>query len=118
MPVLIVDDDTPFRTVLAHDLRQCGYTVLVSAGFESMLDVLLKETPSAAIVDAQLPYGESRQAVTLLRRCGVPFVLLNERDAAVGRWQDESATSEVALTKPLGLGDLDRRLRQLRTPVP
>jgi DNA-binding response OmpR family regulator len=118
MPILIIDDDASFRTVLEHDLRQSGYMVHVSAGFESMLDVLLKGTPQTAIVDAHLPYGESRQAVMVLRRCGIPFVLLNERGAPVDRWQNENATSEVTLTKPVGWGDLDRHLRQLRSSTP
>lgn len=118
MPVLIIDDDTAFRTALEHDLRQSGYTVYASVGFESMVDVLLKVTPRAAIVDAHLPYGESRRAVMVLRRCGVPVVLLGERGAPVDRWQSEGVTGEVTLTKPVGLVDLDRCLRHLRSPSP
>jgi DNA-binding response OmpR family regulator len=81
-----------------------------------MVDLLLKLTPRTAIVDAHLPYGESRQAVTVLRRCGVPVVLLNERDATVDRWQGESVVGEVILTKPVGLVELDHYLKQLRQP--
>ncbi|WP_201315938.1 hypothetical protein [Dyella sp. EPa41] len=115
MPVLIIDDDSAFRTALAHDLHQSGYTVHVSAGFESMVAVLLNVTPRTAIVDAHLPHGESRQAVMVLHRCDVPVVLLNERDASVDGWQRQQVASEVTMTKPVGWVDLDRYLRQLRS---
>lgn len=118
MPVLVIDDDTAFRTALEHDLQQRGYTVYVSAGFESMVDVLLKVTPRTVILDAHLPYGESRQAVMVLHRCGIPVVLLNERDAPVDRWQTENIAREVTLTKPVGWVELDRYLRQLRSASP
>lgn len=118
MPILIIDDDTVFRSALEHDLLLCGYTVYAAAGFESMVDVLLKVTPCTAIVDAHLPYGESRQALTVLHRCGVPVVVLTERDAPVDRWQVESVASDVTLNKPVGLIDLDRCLRQLRSAPP
>jgi DNA-binding response OmpR family regulator len=115
MPVLIIDDDTAFRLALEHDLQQSGYTVYATAGFESMVDVLLKVTPRVAIVDAHLPYGESRQAVMALHCCSVPVVLLTERDAPVDRWQIESVASDVTLSKPVGLVDLDRYLRQMHS---
>lgn len=118
MPVLIIDDDTAFRIALERDLQQSGYTVYAAAGFESMVDVLLKVTPRAAIVDAHLPFGESRQAAMVLHCCGVPVLLLKERDSPVDRWQIASVESDVTLSKPLGLVDLDRCLRQMRSSAP
>jgi DNA-binding response OmpR family regulator len=118
MPVLIIDDDAAFRAALERDLRQSGYTVYVSAGFESMVEVLLKATPRTAIVDAHLPYGESRQAVRVLHRCGIPVVLLNERDAPVDRWEGATIRGDATLTKPVGLVELEQHLRQLRPPTP
>lgn len=118
MPVLIIDDDTAFRSALERDLQLCGYTVYAAAGFESMVDVLLKVTPGAAIVDAHLPYGESRQAVMVLHCCSVPVLLLTEPDAPVDRWQIASVATDVTMNKPVGLVDIDRCLRQLRASPP
>jgi len=118
MSVLIIDDDAAFRAMIESDLRRSGYTVHISAGFNSMVDVLLKATPQVAIVDAHLPYGESRQAVTVLRRCGISIVLLGERDAPMDRWEDAKLTGDVALTKPVGLVELERCLKQLLPPAP
>lgn len=117
MPVLIIDDDAAFRSALERDLRQCGYTVHVSAGFESMVNILLKVAPRAAIVDAHLAYGESRQAMMALHRCGIPVVLLSERGAPVDRWEGAKLTSEVNLTKPVGLVELEQCLKHLRPPT-
>jgi len=45
MRVLIVDGDLGFCAALEHDLQGHGHSVLVTAGFESMVDVLLGDTP-------------------------------------------------------------------------
>lgn len=117
MSVLIIDDDASFRDALESDLRGMGYTVYIAAGFDSMVDVVLKATPGLAIVDAHLPHGESRQVITVLKRCGIPVVLLCERDVPKDRWEDTELAGDVTLTKPIGLVELDRHLQQLRPPA-
>jgi DNA-binding response OmpR family regulator len=119
MTILIVDDDAGFREALKHDLRCMGYTVHAAIGLESMLDALLHATHHVALVDAHLPYGESRRICTALRHCAIPVALLVERDAASGMPRAADVECGHVLIKPIGLVELQRCVEQLlaRTPM-
>jgi len=118
MRVLIVDGDLGFGAAIEHDLQCHGHTVLVTAGFESMVDVLLKMTPHAAIVDAHLPYGESRHVAMVLRRCGVPVILLVEHEEPTNAAGGSSVVADVTLMEPVDLTEILRHLNQLRSTEP
>jgi DNA-binding response OmpR family regulator len=115
MRVLIVDGDLGFCAALEHDLQSHGHSVLVTAGFESMVDVLLKVTPHAAIVDAHLPYGESRHVAMVLRRCGVPVILLAEHDGPTNAVEESRIVVDVTLMEPVDLTEILRHLNRLRS---
>jgi DNA-binding response OmpR family regulator len=115
MRVLIVDGDLGFCAAIEHDLQNHGHSVLVTAGFESMVDVLLKVTPHAAIVDAHLPYGESRHVAMVLRRCGVPVILLAEHDGLTNAVEESRIVADVTLMEPVDLTEILRHLNRLRS---
>lgn len=115
MTILIVDDDARFREALKHDLRCMGYTVHAVIGLESMLDALLHATHHVALVDAHLPYGETRRICTALRHCAIPVALVVEREAESGAPRAAEVEYDHVLVKPVGLVELQRCVEQLLT---
>ncbi|HEY4090939.1 MAG TPA: response regulator [Luteibacter sp.] len=113
MTILIVDDDMAFRDALERDLRRTGYGVCAAAGLASALEALLQATHRIALVNAHLPYGETRQIVAVLRRCAIPVVLLVERDAESGEPRANDTEGDRVLIKPTGLVELQRCMEQL-----
>ncbi len=113
MAILIVDDDVGFREALDHDLRRTGYVVHAAAGLESALAALLRTTHRIALIDAHLPYGETRQISAVLRHCAIPMVLLVERDAESGEPRVINTHGDRVLVKPTGLVELQRCMEQL-----
>lgn len=113
MAILIVDDDVGFRDALERDLRRTGYGVHAAGGLESALAALLQASHRIALIDAHLPYGETRQIRAVLRHCAIPVILLVERDAASGEPRGIDAQGDRMLVKPTGLVELQRCMEQL-----
>jgi CheY-like chemotaxis protein len=66
--VLVVDDDQPFRSLLAAILRSWGHDVVAEAGtVEEALAQARAIRPDTAIVDIGLPDGDGFALTRLLR---------------------------------------------------
>jgi two-component system, response regulator RegA len=63
--ILIVDDDTAFRDVLARALRRRGYDVLAASSCEEALTLSRTCKISAAVVDLRMP---AESGLTLIPR--------------------------------------------------
>jgi DNA-binding response OmpR family regulator len=105
--VLVVEDDSPVRVMVADLLHDAGYGVLQAADGSEALQVLHQTRPDLIVLDLMLPgmsgwqfLEESREE---LDRARIPVIVLS---AITGRG-DYPATLGVAawLTKPL---DIDR----------
>ncbi|MCW5558014.1 MAG: response regulator [Verrucomicrobiae bacterium] len=66
-PLLLVDDDAPFRTRLAQALQSRGANVRSFADAASALDAASQEQPGAALVDLRLDGCSGREGLELLR---------------------------------------------------
>lgn len=99
--MLVVDDDTGIRTLVAECLAAQGYRVETAENARAMETVLARAKPNLIILDIMMP-GEDGIAVCkrLLRAAGPPVLLLsalsNESDRVSGL--DVGATHY--LTKP------------------
>ncbi|KQZ77700.1 hypothetical protein ASD55_07500 [Rhodanobacter sp. Root561] len=113
MRILIVDDDAAFRNSLKSDLTQMGHEVSAAVGLESALDAVLQTAFRAAIVDAHLPYGETRRLITMLQSCGTSVLLLAEQDSTTGLAHPTGYASVCTLMKPVGVVELERSLYRL-----
>jgi DNA-binding response OmpR family regulator len=65
--LLLVDDDTQMRNVLALYLRRCGFTVLDAANLADARNLQAKESPDLTIVDYQLPDGTAFDLLSTYR---------------------------------------------------
>jgi DNA-binding response OmpR family regulator len=119
-PILIVDDDTGLRAMLAEQLSVAGEFVAVEAGTAAEAEACVAARGArfdAMILDVGLPDGDGRDLCAKLRRNGLklPIIILTGSDdeADVVRGLEAGANDYVA--KPFRLAELLARLRaQLR----
>jgi two-component system OmpR family response regulator len=55
IPILVVDDDAPFRNVLAGELRRAGFQVAIAASGEEALRCIADSEPQVVLLDLRLP---------------------------------------------------------------
>src|SRR5689334_22655371 len=112
--VLVVEDDTQLRDVVARVLREEGLEVITAADGHAALASASPET-SAIVLDIGLPDADGRDVCLALRTRGVhaPVLFLTARDAVHERMAGFAAGGDDYLTKPFHIPELIARLRVL-----
>lgn len=118
--LLVVEDDTTLRELLAASLRLAGFTVSpVTTGAEA-LDAVRRGRPDLIVLDVMLPDFDGFEVVRRLRGeaapspSGPPPVLfLTARDAAEDRISGLTAGGDDYVTKPFNLEELILRIRAI-----
>jgi two-component system response regulator MprA len=113
--VLIVEDDTELRNVLARGLREEGFAVETVGNGGELLARASTSTPDVFVIDIGLPDADGRDVCHALRARGVqePVLFLTARDAVVDRLAGFDAGGDDYLTKPFALAELVARLHAL-----
>lgn len=111
--VLIVDDDTSIRTMLAYVFHDEGFSVLEAADGQEALDVLRTEPPALLVLDLMMPELDGVEVLRRRRADGLAegtriLVLTAKTDTRDAVWCWELGADEY-LTKPV---DPDRLLRE------
>jgi DNA-binding NarL/FixJ family response regulator len=115
-PILIVDDDEPFRAFLSELLESVGYrTEEVATGTE-VLRAAETERPAAVILDVQLPGLNGYEVCRQLRdRYGDAVSILfisGERTDALDRAGGLLLGADDYMTKPVDPAELIARIRR------
>jgi two-component system, chemotaxis family, sensor histidine kinase and response regulator PixL len=114
--VLVVEDESPIRRVLADVLGDAGYAVLQAADGVEALQKLRSSRPDLIVLDLMMPGMSGWQFLehsrTQLERWKIPVVILS----AIEGKGDYPATLGVAawLTKPI---DVDKLIASVETMV-
>jgi two-component system OmpR family response regulator len=112
--LLIVDDDTEIRTLLAEQLEKLGYAVATAANGAQMFAILKSGPVDLIILDLNLP-GED--GLTLCRearsRRNVPIIMLTARREAVDRVIGLEVGADDYITKPFEPRELAARVRSV-----
>lgn len=111
--VLIVDDDTSIRTMLAYVFDDAGFSVVEAADGREALDVLRTEQPALVVLDLMMPEIDGVEVLRICRAEGLIdgtriLVLTAKTDPQDAVWCWELGADEY-LTKPV---DPDRLLRE------
>ena len=117
IPLLLLDDDDEFRSVVAETLQAAGFHLVEAATVaEAEAEVLHGTTRFAALIlDVSLPDGDGRDLCTRLRAAGhrMPMVMLTGRDADMDVVRGLEAGAHDYLAKPVRPSVLVARLRAL-----
>ena len=120
MHVLVAEDDAKLRDVLDRGLRSAGYAVDVAARGDEALELLLRNSYAAAIIDWRMPVKDGIDVVTAIRAGGLatPVLMLTARDTPSDRIQGLDAGCDDYLVKPFDFEELLARLRALMRRPP
>lgn len=122
--VLVIDDETPIRSIVRAAVESLGHVALEAATARHGLELARTERPALVVLDLGLPDMEGAEVCRTLRQwSSVPILVLSARhsDSEKVALLDEGA--DDYLTKPFSTVELQARLRaQLRRasmgPVP
>jgi DNA-binding response OmpR family regulator len=113
--ILVVEDQGDIADAIRAMLERRKYAVDVAADGESGLDMLLRGTYDAAVIDVVLP---GRDGFTISREAraegvATPVLMLTARDAVEDRVRGLDAGADDYLVKPFVEDELLARLRAL-----
>jgi CheY-like chemotaxis protein len=76
LKVLLVDDDSSFRSTLAEAVRAWGYRTIETTTLADTLTMVDRERPNALLLDVKLPDGSSISVLDELRKRSPEMVII------------------------------------------
>ncbi len=119
--VLVVDDDTDVRTLVAELLTRAGYTVSEAPNGREALKLLFDERPDLVLLDISMPELDGWGTLERIRELSdVPVVMLSALGAELEKVRALRAGADDYVTKPFGRQELLARVESLlrRAPAP
>lgn len=111
--IVVADDETHIRLVVAEKLRSVGYIVHEARDGEEALDLVHQHNPDAIITDLQMPYMSGLELCMRLadeaRTAGTqppPAVLLTARGHVLEPEQTSQTGIRRVMGKPFGVREL------------
>lgn len=115
MRILVIEDEQKTAQFLKKGLSEQGYGVEICGDGISGLDLALKESFDAVILDIMLPGRDGRAVLSAIRRKGLstPILLLTARDSVEDRVDGLELGADDYLVKPFSFSELLARLRTI-----
>ena len=117
--VLVVDDESDAREIMAHALQACGARVTVAAGARDAFDVLVSTEVDVLLSDIAMPDEDGYSLIRRVRAsentrvATIPAVAVTAHARQAERDQAFAAGFQQHLAKPVEPGDLARAVDQL-----
>lgn len=121
--VLVVEDETAQREVLAYNLEAEGFRVAKAENGEDALLMVREEKPDILILDWMLPRVSGievcRRLKTKTETRGIPIIMLSARSEEIDRVRGLETGADDYVVKPYSVIELMARVRtQLRRSRP
>lgn len=115
--VLVADDNSDIRDLLATRLRTRGFDVTAAADGQEALELALAEHPDIALLDWVMPVIQGHELCVKLktddRTASIPVVMLTARGEEEDRLLGLDLGADAYLVKPFDIDELVGTLRQL-----
>ena len=116
--VLVAEDSTDTRIMLKRAFELKGYRVFEAEDGRQALDLARRYRPSLLVVDLNMPVLDGLETIKKFRKLEgdgdrTPIVTITAYDVYGMEEAALETGSNVYLTKPLDLEDLDRALKDL-----
>ena len=112
--ILVVDDDTDIRNLLAEYLTQQGWRISTAANGEEMHQILGQNTVDLVVLDLTLPGEDGLVLCRNLRaRSTVPVIMLTARSTPLDRIIGLEMGADDYLCKPFEPRELVARIRSV-----
>ena len=112
--ILVVDDDTDIRTLIAELLRRAGHDVIEAENGRVGLRALHASPPDLVVLDVSMPELDGWQTLERIRDLSeVPVLMLTARGNELERVRGLQAGADDYVTKPFGRQELIARVQAL-----
>jgi len=116
--ILVVDDNSPLRSVLGRTLRQHGFDVVEADDGASALELAASAQPDLIVLDISLPdingFDVARRLKLGERTKGIPILQLSASHAQMEhRMEGLAAGADAYLVEPVESGELVANIRAL-----
>src|SRR2546423_4536785 len=115
-PVLVVDDDDGFRSMIVSALEYCGYLSLEASSGEEALETASTAMPMLVVLDVHLPSMSGYEVCRALREefgDALPIIFVSgERTMSFDRVAGFLIGGDDYLVKPFALDDFVARIRR------
>ena len=112
--LLVVDDDSDIRSLLAEQLGRAGYAVSTAADGNEMRQVLAREHIDLIVLDLNLPREDGLALCRELRvRSNTPVIMLTARSEPIDRVLGLEMGADDYLAKPFEPRELLARIRNV-----
>lgn len=112
--LLVVDDDSDIRSLLAEQLGRAGYSVSTAADGSQMRHVLAREHIDLIVLDLNLPREDGLSLCRELRaRSSTPVIMLTARSEPIDRVLGLEMGADDYLAKPFEPRELLARIRNV-----
>jgi CheY-like chemotaxis protein len=120
MKVLVVDDNTMNRELVAFILRDFGVKYTLVPGGHEALTLLAREQFDVVLMDLQMPGMDGKETTRRMReelKCDIPVIALSAYAQALEKQKCLEAGMDAYLTKPVKEKDLFETL-EIYAPAP
>ncbi len=112
--VLVVDDESTIRRILATRLTMKGYEVAVAVDGEEALQVFQEQSPDLVVLDIMMPKLNGLQVCRELRKTtDVPIIILSALGDVGDRIQGLELGADDYLSKPFSPNELEGRIQAI-----
>jgi two-component system, OmpR family, KDP operon response regulator KdpE len=110
--ILVIDDEPAIRRLLRTSLAAEGYDVVEAATGEGGWIVFGRMKPDLVLLDLGLPDIDGKEVIRRIRAIGLaPVIVLSIRSDERGKVEALDAGADDYVTKPVGMDELNARLR-------
>ena len=111
--ILIVEDDSDIRGMLARGLEAEGFEVGTAGNVDDALSAARAESPNAVVLDITLPDGSGHDVCRSLRAGGYPgpILFLSARDEVRDRVEGLALGADDYIVKPFSPREVVARVR-------
>lgn len=112
--ILVVDDESTIRRILATRLTMQGYDVVVAVDGEEALQVFQAQSPDLVVLDIMMPKLNGLQVCQELRKTtDVPIIILSALGDVGDRIQGLELGADDYLSKPFSPKELEGRIQAI-----
>lgn len=113
--VLVVEDETSIRELIALNLRMAGYEVLEAPTAERGLELLSAQRCDAAVLDVMLPGMNGFSLCETIRRddSAIGIIILSAKGLESDKIRGLSIGADDYMTKPFSVSELLARIEAL-----
>ena len=120
--ILVVDDNQDLVSVLEHELKKRGYTVISAVNGRQAVEKARTESPDLILMDITMPVMDGAEAGAALKQdsktSGIPVIYLTALVSEKDQLGPDTQGNNLILPKSIKFADLFEKIKKAVTSKP